>query len=155
MPNWCDNRLVVSTWSATEEKDEARKQIKEFLCKAEVVEENGEVVNALSMNNLYPMPKELEDTKAGFGNDKPNWYDWRCDNWGTKWDVASCLENDDIDYLEYSFQSAWRTPTAFLEKVSKDFPLLRFVLKYEEEGMGFLGRAIAKDGILDDACLEC
>ena len=143
MPNWCDNRLVISTWSATEKEDEARKQIKEFLCKAEVVEENGEVVNALSMNNLYPMPKELQDTEVISG--EPNWYDWRVEQ----------LIYDDEEYLEYSFSSAWSPPTAFIEKISKDFPLLRFVLKYEEEGCGFLGRAIANDGVIDDACLEC
>ena len=155
MPNWCSNRLAVSTWSQTEKEDEAKKQIKEFLSKAEVVKEDGEVVSSLSMNNLYPMPKELENTKAGITGDKPNWYDWRVEHWGTKWDIDGCLEYDDEEYLEYCFDSAWAPPTAFLEKVSKDFPLLKFVLKYEEEGVGFIGRAIACNGVLDDACLEC
>lgn len=157
MPNWCNNRLAISTYNQfdykEEDKDKAREQIKEFLCKAEVVEENGEVVNALSMNSLYPMPKELEGTKAP--SDNPNWYDWRVEHWGTKWDIDGCLNYDDEDYLEYSFESAWSPPVAFLEKVSKDFPLLRFILKYEEEGCGFLGRAIAVNGQVDDAYLEC
>jgi len=105
------------------------------------------------MNNLYPMPRELEGTKSP--SDEPNWYDWRVEHWGTKWDVQGDLVYDDEEYLEYCFESAWSPPTPFLEKVSKDFPLLRFVLKYEEEGIGFIGRAIACNGVLDDACLEC
>ena len=153
MPNWCDNKLVISTWSATEKADEARKQIEEFRDKAKLIEEDGTEASSLCMNNLYPMPKELEGTKA-FG-DEPNWYDWRVEHWGTKWDIDGCLEYDDEEYLEYCFDSAWAPPTAFLEKVSKDFPLLKFVLKYEEEGVGFIGRAIACNGVLDDACLEC
>ena len=47
MPNWCDNRLYISI-SPFSGKDitieDGKKQIKEFLSKAEVVEENGEVV---------------------------------------------------------------------------------------------------------------
>lgn len=153
MPNWCDNRLSVSTWNKVEDKDNARKQIEEFRDKAKLIEEDGTEASSLSLNKLYPMPKELENTEGHSNGD--NWYSWRCDNWGTKWDIDGCLEHDDEDYLEYSFQSAWSPPVPFLEKVSKDFPLLRFVLKYEEGGNNFLGRAIAVDGVLDDACLEC
>ena len=152
MPNWCDNRLVISTWSETEKEDEARKQIEEFRDKAKLIEEDGTEATSLSLNKLYPMPKELEGTKAP--SDNPNWYDWRVEHWGTKWDIDCCLNYDDEDYLEYSFQSAWSPPVLFLEKVSKDFPLLRFILKYEEEGCGFLGRAIAVNGQVDDACLD-
>ena len=153
MPNWCSNRLAVSTWCKVEDEAKARKQIEEFRDKAKLIEEDGTEASSLCMNNLYPMPKELQDTKAP--SDEPNWYDWRVEHWGTNWDIDACLNYDDEEYLDYSFESAWSPPTAFLEKVSKDFPLLRFVLKYEEEGCGFLGRAIAKDGVLDDACLEC
>ena len=153
MPNWCNNRLAVSTWSKVEDEAKAIKQIEEFRDKARLIEEDGTEASSLCMNNLYPMPKELENTKSP--SDKPNWYDWRIENWGTKWDVEGCLEHYDEEYLEYTFESAWSPPTAFLEKVSKDFPLLRFVLKYEEEGVGFIGRAIACNGVLDDTCLEC
>ena len=153
MPNWCGNRLAVSLWCKVEDEDKARKQMKEFVSRAEVIEEGGEIVNSLSMYNLYPMPKELEDTKAH--SDKPNWYDWRVEHWGTKWDISACLNYDDEEYLEYSFESSWAPPVRFLEKVSKDFPLLKFVLKYEEEGVGFIGRAIACNGLMDDVSLEC
>jgi len=152
MPNWCDNRLYVSTCSKVEDDDKARKQIEEFRDKAKLIEEDGTEATSLSLNKLYPMPKELENTEGHSNGD--NWYSWRCDNWGTKWDVEGCLEYDDEDYLEYSFQSAWSPPTAFLEKVSKDFPLLRFRLKYEEEGNGFLGVAVATNGHLNDQCID-
>ena len=144
MPNWCSNSLVIST-NTEVDRDKAREQLKEFRDKAKLVESE-------FMNNLYPMPKELKDTKAP--SDKPNWYDWRCGNWGTKWDVDACLEYDEEDVLEYSFDSAWGPPTGFIEKVSKDFPLLRFRLKYEEEGNGFIGVAVSINGNLDDQCID-
>ncbi len=151
MPNWCTNSLLVSTNTEVSKK-EAIKQLAEFKEKAKLKEKDSDI--ALSMNELYPMPKELENTKAGFESDKPNWYDWRCEHWGTKWDINGYLEYDEEDILEYSFDSAWSPPTGFIEKVSKDFPLLRFRLKYEEEGNGFLGVAVATNGHLDDQCID-
>ena len=146
MPNWCSNNLVIST-NTEVDRDKAREQLKEFRDKVKIVESE-------FMNNLYPMPKELENTKAGFGSDKPNWYDWRCEHWGTKWDINGYLEYEEEDMIEYSFDSAWSPPTGFIKKISKDFPLLRFRLKYEEEGNGFMGVAVSINGHLDDQCID-
>jgi len=151
MPNWCSNSLVIST-NTEVDIDKAREQLKEFRDSAKLIEEDGTEASSISMNNLYPMPKELENTTSP--SDKPNWYDWRCNNWGTKWDIQACLEYDEEDVLEYSFDSAWSPPTNFIEKVSKDFPLLRFRLKYEEEGNGYLGVAVSINGHLNDQCIE-
>ena len=149
----------------------------------------------LSLNNLYPMPKELEDTASpptivadkdyktevakrieanktnknfqqslpitkamserlivNYGTD--NWYDWKVQKWGTKWDVEAELIDEDKNHLEYQFDSAWSPPTAWLAKVSKDYPLLQFILKYEEEGMGFMGRTKAHGNSFDDQTLN-
>ena len=80
MPNWSYNILNAS--------DEVLKQI---------VNEEGEI----DFNTVIPMPKELKGTVSPnrddtqekkdasknlidkYGSD--NWYDWSCENWGTKW----------------------------------------------------------------------
>ena len=162
MPNWCNNSLLVTTIESNNtKKKESQEQLQDFIRRAklqayEYKNDNGDTIKEkgcdLSMNQLYPMPTELEGTKSP--SDTPNWYDWRCNNWGTKWDVDACLEYDEEDMLEYSFDSAWSPPTNFIEKVSKDFPLLRFRLKYEEEGNGFMGVAVSINGHLDDQCID-
>jgi hypothetical protein len=77
-----------------------------------------------------------------------HWHDWCIAHWGTKWDVEATLDEIFPDYLEYRFDSAWSPPVEFLKKVAQDFPRLRFVLKYDEPGMGFMGMAIAENGEL-------
>ncbi|MCA9938204.1 MAG: hypothetical protein KC418_06155 [Anaerolineales bacterium] len=52
--------------------------------------------------------------------------------------------------LKYEFASAWEPPVAWLEAVSSQFPTLRFVLSYEESGVGFTGVVEAQNGEVDD-----
>lgn len=84
-----------------------------------------------------------------------NWYDWANKNWGTKWGTYdSELVNDDEYLLEYEFSSAWVPPINGLTKVSKDYPNLNFILKYEEEGEGYIGKATFKNGEVNDKSIE-
>jgi len=97
------------------------------------------------LNKFYTMPEKLENTTADYGRSGLDWYSWRVQNWGTKWDVnindngyESSLEWDD-DFINVSFDSAWSPPTNWLIKVSKDYPNLHFTLEYEESGCAFKG----------------
>ena len=69
-------------------------------------------------------------------------------------ELTEMVQLDDEDCVEYSFDSAWSPPHNFIEKVSKDFPLLRFRLKYEEPGMCYMGVATSVNGNLDDQCIQ-
>ena len=133
MPNWCSNTLTIYS--------EDTKQIAKFKRIASKKNKDNENTD-LSLANFYPEP------------DKNDWYNWRINNWGTKWDVEATLEDADEDRLEYYFSSAWSPPTLWLETVSSQYPALEFRLKYEEEGNGFLGVAKAKAGNLDDQSIE-
>ena len=159
MPNWCNNSLLVTT--IENNNKESQEQLQDFIRRAklqayEYKDDEGKTIkdngSDLSMNQLYPMPTKLEGTEGL--SDKPNWYDWRVKHWGTKWDITAYLEWDDEDCVEYSFDSAWSPPYNFVEKVSKDFPLLRFRLKYEEPGMCYMGVATSVNGNLDDQCIQ-
>jgi len=156
MPNWCENTLVVSG---------DKKTIKQFKQKAKGTDdEKGK--NDLSLGNFIPMPKELEDTTSPSEPDTKkskelikkygakNWYDWKIQNWGVKWDVKAELVSEEDGYLEYVFDSPWSPPLEWLETVAKLYKTLFFRLKYEEEGMGFLGVAKAEKGKMDDQSID-
>src|SRR5258708_3022547 len=58
-----------------------------------------------------------------------NWYDWSCENWGTKWN-ARYSELDDagiaFGYLEISFQTAWAAPMPVCRQLFELFPQVSF-----------------------------
>lgn len=155
MPNWCYNELVVSGDA---------KQLAKFKKKAHRPADDEQDETDLSLANLYPEPdynkvKVLPTFPKIVGNNDPvepsqAWWDWRVQHWGTKWDITAELVDDDEERLQYQFDSAWSPPVAWLEKVAKDFPKLDFRLKYEEEGVGFLGVAKAHAGVTSNQEIE-
>lgn len=167
MPNWTNNTLKI----IGEEKT-----LKKFIKKAPKVEgkEGTEsyLKTDLSLDNFYSLPKRLKNTISPmpldteiakktskeliekFGAD--NWYNWQVKNWGTKWDIEAELvsgepENNELVYV---FNSAWSPPIEWLKKVSKDYPDLKFLLDYEEEGMGFKGITKAQNGKIKDCYFD-
>ena len=149
MPNWCENTLSIM--ADKEDMKELKNLLDETL---EFSKDNNCATNLLSA--IIPMPKELEDTIKGRTKEKPNgdkynWYDWCCNNWGTKWDVDCQDYIIEDDYMEFSFNSAWAPPVAWLEKVASLFPDLHFSLKYDEPGVGFMGCAKGRGEIIDQS----
>jgi hypothetical protein len=70
----------------------------------------------------------------------PNWYDWCCANWGTKWSADTitirCEEEDSFVII---FDTAWSPPMPIFEKLAAMFPTLTFDGYYVEHGTGFCG----------------
>lgn len=116
--------------------------------------------SVFSMQNILPVPVELlhpdaesygghnskekdklrEELKKKFGFS--SWYEWRCSNWGTKWDLSPdslTIVDEDDDSITYSFSTAWSPPNEFLMNICKNYPLLKFHLSYEEPGAAFEG----------------
>jgi len=154
MPNWCYNTLKVSGKTT---------DLKEFERKAK-----GKKTD-LSFANFMPEPDYTKvkvkptfpETDKKFGkvrkyvNPKSAWWDWRIQNWGTKWEVEAEIYQRSPKHLRYCFDSAWSPPSEkWLEIVSKMFPKLSFRLNYEEGGMGFKGYTTAKNGIVKDTCYK-
>jgi hypothetical protein len=137
MPNWCVNKLTV------EGKPNLVRVFKQMV--------KGDDTD-LSLDKMHPMPKALKNTISP--DDNPNWYDWRNNNWGTKWDVEATLIFEEQGRLEYAFLSANSPPTEWLEKVAKDYLGLDFCLNYEEENVGFMGITKATKGKVKDKCLN-
>ena len=49
-----------------------------------------------------------------------NWYDWRLENWGTKWNACECKISPDMNRIE--FETAWCPPVEVIEKIFQDNP---------------------------------
>ena len=144
MPNYCNNTLEVS---ADPKNREALKQLKDFVDNS--IREDGE---KFTFEGVLPMPKELDITSPTREEDKAqaeaniknhghaDWYNWRVDNWGTKWDVGECYISDIVkDYVHLDFDTAWSPPLPYYKALSKKYPLLTIEVEYSEPGMDFAG----------------
>jgi hypothetical protein len=154
MPNWCLNRLTVSG-----DKHEINKFKELTLVKPEKSSELN-----FTMEVLYPTPSELleqtspamwrgdeldvegklefekkiEEIKEKYGY--TDWYNWRVDKWGTKWDAAeSCICDDEDELFSVEYDTAWAPNIAWVQYVAKAFPALQFTLTFEEPSMDFCG----------------
>lgn len=87
---------------------------------------------------------------ARFGYD--NWYDWCCENWGTKWGAYDVTDWVKVGKgFEASYDSAWAPPTNGLVNLSKLFPSLSFRNCYMETGMDFCGYDVIENGEIIEA----
>ena len=50
-----------------------------------------------------------------------DWYDWRCMNWGTKWNAYEFSDFDEEDG-SFSFETAWSAPHPILARLSEMYP---------------------------------
>jgi hypothetical protein len=130
MPNWAYNSLTVS--GKVEDMDKWRVALAN----------EHDLEPRLSFNKLYPLPEE----------EKNNWYNWRIQHWGTKWDIADeegkAPDNSSPTEYFYDFETAWSPPLEWLSTIVKDFPKLKFELGWYEEQMFYGGLTIYEDRIL-------
>jgi hypothetical protein len=143
MPNWCNNNISITGPNSVIDKIE--KITKE--------EKDG---NGL-LNFFHPMPKELDGTTApSSASDKPqpmvegfdNWYDWRVENWSTKWEVCEFYgvdrqyhseQNEGESTITFGFDSAWAPPIGAYENFLRDNEDCSLKAWYYEGGCDFMG----------------
>lgn len=75
-----------------------------------------------SAEDLEKLGNQYLENKKNYG--AANWYDWRCQNWGTKWNAedASLDEENDGTELHYHFMTAWAEPVPIYLALSEQFP---------------------------------
>ena len=69
------------------------------------------------------------------------WYNWRVQNWGTKWD-AYTMEIDDPDMphrFEVNFETAWSPPEEVANAIREQFDDLSMSWFYDEPGCEIAG----------------
>jgi hypothetical protein len=137
MPNWCNNNLEIT------HDDPKKIDLLEDAWKANKF-----------FGTIYPEPdykkvkvKPTFDTSHITGKPMPEsvdpesaWWDWRVQNWGTKWEIAS--DDGQIQRsprsLRLGFDTAWSPPTGIYDKlVELGYGVDAF---YFEGGCGFCGR---------------
>ena len=135
MPNWCDNTVYIT------HDDPKKIQV---------------LVDAWKANKffgtIYPEPDYTKvKVKPTFpsikGNDDPvdpesAWWDWRVQNWGTKWEITTDEAYIDISEKEIrvSFSSAWSPPTGIFDRlVDQGYGVNAL---YYEGGCAFCGQYV-------------
>ena len=139
MPNWCNNNITITGPNKIIDKID------------KIVAEEGSEGNLLQY--FYPMPKELDETTADGSKDKAmikkhgysSWYDWRVDNWSTKWDVNEFYSIKRIELgideseISFGFDSAWAPPTGAYEHFINENSNVTIRATYFEGGCDFMG----------------
>ena len=73
----------------------------------------------------------------------PTWYEWRNQNWGTKWNASGAEVLDG----RLSFLTAWNAPKQILEKLSQMFPSITIHHVWADEDIGYnCGNRTYKNG---------
>src|SRR5210317_606601 len=133
MPNWCSNSITIQGPTET---------IKQLWEDAHA--DMGNNTERGLLDAMFPMPRELQGTVKGSNGDAVNWYDWRVNNWGTKWDIdTEGLEftdnGDGTASISGWFDSAWAPPLTAYETFCEDMDGVYIEASYHEGGMDFGG----------------
>ena len=156
MPNHCHNRVTL--YSSGNDTNESRAQIQKI--KAIFEDENcfGQIIPEPDWTNTplmsSDMPKYDWDTPLGKVGELPQpdgtfqstgrrddrRYDWRLQNWDTKWDAYEVeVIDEDHDCVEIQFETAWSPPTAICNQIREDFPDIAVSWFYDEPGCEIAG----------------
>lgn len=72
------------------------------------------------------------------------WYDWRIENWGTKWGGYSY---EKVNENTFKFNTAWSGVPDMIEKMSLQFPDVTIEYKWADEDTGYnCGKAVYHNG---------
>jgi len=159
MPNHCYNRV---TFYAQYDGDKACDQIAKL---KEIFEGESVFPQIIPEPDWANTPLLTSDNRFGtkYGNDgelpilqtdrfgqhlmfqstgitDQRWYDWRVQNWDTKWDAYDLeVVDDDEEQLEVRFNTAWSPPEAICEKIREDYPDVSVSWFYDEPGCEIAG----------------
>lgn len=146
MPNWITNRLTIKADNETLER---------------IINEVKTDKQSLDFEKIIPMPENIFRGNLGTEERKlygrNNWYDWSCDNWGTKWNACNNEYDAEIfnGTLVYDFETAWSAPYPIVQKISEKYKCA-CVLEYYDEDFGYnCGRYECTSGtVVKDVCFN-
>ena len=153
MPNHCHNR--VTFYSANTEAVAKLKQIfEDENCFTQIIPEpDWANTPLLTSDNRFgtkygndgELPQYVEDPfkrlvfKSTDITDQ-RWYDWRVQNWDTKWDAYDVVvTDDDPESVEIEFNTAWSPPEAICNRIREDYPDVSVSWFYDEPGCEIAG----------------
>ena len=83
--------------------------------------------------------KGLHFPSTGIQDDR--WYNWRTQNWGTKWDAYSMeIDDSEMPYgFEVNFETAWSPPEEVCYAIKEQYDDLSMSWFYDEPGCEVAG----------------
>jgi len=161
MPNWVYNTLTISADKDTItriegelEKPHPIQLMDDMFTQAEGKWEMSSP--GFSFWNVVAPPEDkwaeyfgVSGTVKGerLGDGEYNWYNWNCNNWGTKWDACEPDVDSTDDMLTYRFDTAWSPPLDVFEKLCAKYPEVHFEMEYQEEqGWGGIAASTGDGG---------
>lgn len=85
----------------------------------------------LGINSLEDLGNVYINNILQYGAD--SWYDWCCENWGTKWNANNTYVVDDT---EIEFDTAWSCPVNIFKELSRQFSGVEIVVEFADEDIG-------------------
>jgi len=145
MPNWVHHHLTITGPEAERER---------FM--AECFSHANDETN-FDFAKLIPEP-EHKDIGKGISSGKfPDWYEWRCKNWGDKWNACDTDVGREGKVIRLFFNTAWSPPRPIFEEVARRFPNLRIEGTYADGMFNFAGNILCQNGTVEfeDRSEEC
>ena len=161
MPNHCHNRVTIYNGQDLEQGREQIAKLKEIFedesTFGQIIPEpdwaNTPLDEKTAGNWLHSKRGEVGElpvkVEGDFGishrfksTDRADdrWYDWRLQNWDTKWDAYDLtVEDEDPDQLEVTFNTAWSPPEAICHKIREDYPDVSVSWFFDEPGCEIAG----------------
>ena len=157
MPNHCHNRVTV--YSANiDDVAKIKQMFEDENCFTQIIPEPDWLNTPLMSSDMpkhdwdKPLGKVGElpqyvDTSYGKSlrfksTDKQDdrWYDWRIQNWDTKWDCYDVVVTaDDPESTEIEFNTAWSPPEAICHALREQYPDVSISWFYDEPGCEIAG----------------
>ena len=151
MPNHCHNRVTVYS-ANTHDVAKIKQMFEDEECFTKIIQEP-DWLNTPLMSSDMPkydwdtakgkvgeLPQYVEDPlrrlvfkSTGQADDR--WYDWRVQNWDTKWDCYDVVvTDDDPESVEIEFNTAWSPPEAICHAIREEYPDIDVQWFYDEPG---------------------
>ena len=114
-----------------EELEKVAKEFEEKLNSGKQDRFNEVDYKELGVNNLEDLGNVYINNILQYGAD--SWYDWCCENWGTKWNASDTYIIDDN---EIEFNTAWSCPVNIFKELSKQFSGVEIAVDFADEDIG-------------------
>ena len=140
MPNHCHNSVTVYS-ANTHDVAKIKQMFEDENCFTQIIPEP-DWPN--TPNDKGELPVKHEDPWLTYrfadGKADDRWYDWRVQNWDTKWDCYDVeVTDDDPECTEIQVNTAWAPPEAICTALREQYPDVSISWCYDEPGCEIAG----------------
>jgi hypothetical protein len=124
MPNYCECKLSVQ--GAPVELKAFRDRVR-----SDDLDEKTGKPFPIDLEKHVPMPPEI--SRESPPNTHPQWFHWRNEHWGTKWNSlypTGPRGSFKSGRLDYKLATAWAPPVPWMDVVAAEHPKLYFELEF-------------------------